>query len=228
MATKAERTWNRNSTHTSITTDELLDQSSPTGSLWRDRSARIGRRSARSRRRSGSPACSACSFVFTAAMVASALVPERSTITPPTTSPSPSSSATPRRISGPSCTVRHVAEPDRRAVVADRHADRAKVVERTQVPRARTMYSASAQFQYRPAGLVVRRAHRLDHLVQRDGEGAHATRIDHDLILPVEAPDGGNLRDVRHALQLNFKNQSCSARSSRMSYFPLRSMSAYS
>jgi hypothetical protein len=41
------------------------------------------------------------SFSFTAAMVSSAFFPERITMMPPATSPSPSSSEMPRRISGP-------------------------------------------------------------------------------------------------------------------------------
>ena len=44
------------------------------------------------------------SFAFTASIVSSAFLPERITMMPPATSPSPSSSEMPRRISGPTCT----------------------------------------------------------------------------------------------------------------------------
>ncbi len=49
----------------------------------------------------GNPAFSSVSFRFTASMVSSAFLPERMTMMPPVTSPSPSSSAIPRRSSGP-------------------------------------------------------------------------------------------------------------------------------
>ncbi len=45
------------------------------------------------------------SLALTAWMVSSAFFPERMTTTPPATSPSPFSSAIPRRISGPSRTL---------------------------------------------------------------------------------------------------------------------------
>ena len=48
---------------------------------------------------------SCANFSLTASMVARAFFPERITTTPPATSPSPSNSAMPRRISGPTCTM---------------------------------------------------------------------------------------------------------------------------
>ncbi len=53
---------------------------------------------------SGSPPSISASFSFTRSMVASAFSPKRITTMPPTTSPRPSRSATPRRTSGASWT----------------------------------------------------------------------------------------------------------------------------
>ena len=81
----------------------------PSGGRPRARSAPSGRRRERSRRRPASPGFSCSSFALTASIVSSAFLPERSTTMPPTTSPSPSSSAMPRRISGPSWTRADIA-----------------------------------------------------------------------------------------------------------------------
>ncbi len=54
---------------------------------------------------SGSDGFSSSSLAFTRSMTPSAFSPWRITTMPPTTSPSPLKSATPRRISGPSATV---------------------------------------------------------------------------------------------------------------------------
>ncbi len=53
----------------------------------------------------GSEGFSSSSFALTRSMTLSAFSPGRITTMPPTTSPSPSRSAMPRRISGPSATV---------------------------------------------------------------------------------------------------------------------------
>ena len=54
---------------------------------------------------SGNPAFSDSNLAFTPSMVVLAFSPKRITTTPPTTSPSPFSSATPRRICGPRLTT---------------------------------------------------------------------------------------------------------------------------
>ena len=90
------------------------------------------------------------------------------------------------------------------------------------------MYSASASSSTEPPVSPIRRAHRLDHLLQRHAEGAQPARVDDDLILAVEAADGGDLGHVGTVFNSNLRNQSCSARSSLMSCVPLRSTSAYS
>ena len=87
----------------------------------------------------------------------------------------------------------------------DRHADVAKVVERTQVTSRAHHVFGLRHFQDRTAGLGVRRTHRLDHLLQRNGKGAQATRIDDDLILSVEPADGGDLGHVRHRLKFELE-----------------------
>ena len=74
-------------------------------------------------------ASSVSSLALTASMVVRAFLPERMTTTPPATSPWPSSSAMPRRSSGPSLHRRDVAQQDRRRA-GDRERDAAEVVER--------------------------------------------------------------------------------------------------
>ena len=79
------------------------------------------------------PGLSDASFALTASIVSSAFLPERMTMMPPATSPSPSSSAMPRRISGPTCTraTSPSATGTPPASTAQRNAS--EVVERLQV-----------------------------------------------------------------------------------------------
>ena len=132
-ATKAERRWNRNTAQTSADDDELLDElvaqvvDGAVDELASGRrSARLRRPPAGSgferRRASPSPPRWWCG----------AFLPERITTTPPATSPSPSSSAMPRRISGPICTIATSREQHRRRA-GHRQRNGAEVVERLQV-----------------------------------------------------------------------------------------------
>ena len=101
MATSDERRWNRNARHTSATTINSstsvplrLETARPM-SAERSYVVTISTPSGRLRLRFSS-------FARTALMVESAFSPWRMTTMPPATSPSPLSSAMPRRISGPS------------------------------------------------------------------------------------------------------------------------------
>ena len=104
IATSAERRCQRNSAQTSATTTNSSISLRP-GCRSPARSARCDRRSCTISTPAGRLACSCASRALTAATVACAFLPERNTITPPATSPSPSRSAMPRRISGPICTI---------------------------------------------------------------------------------------------------------------------------
>ncbi len=101
MATSALRRWNRNAKQISATTanssSSLVERFCTARSIRPERSY-TGTISTPA----GSPRCNSANRALTAAMVCSAFLPERITITPPTDSPSPSSSPMPRRISGPS------------------------------------------------------------------------------------------------------------------------------
>ena len=101
MATIDERIWNKNTTHTKATTiNSSINFELKLSSAWVIRFERsyTGMISTPS----GRPFLSDSSFSFTSLMVASAFSPKRITTTPPVTSPSPFSSAIPRRICGPS------------------------------------------------------------------------------------------------------------------------------
>ena len=100
MATSALRRWNRNTRQTSATTANSSSSLPPrlrTARSIRPERSYTGTISTPA----GRPRCSSVSLALTAAMVCSAFLPERMTITPPTASPWPSSSPMPRRISGP-------------------------------------------------------------------------------------------------------------------------------
>ena len=230
IATSAERRWNRNTTQTSATTmnssislslqivDRALDE------------AASGRRSARSRRPAAGSASASASFALTASMVSSAFLPERMTMTPPATSPSPSSSAMPRRISGPDLHARDVAQRTGTPASLTVERNAAEVVERLAGSRdARTMYSASPSSSTEPPVSWLALLHRLDHLAVRDAVGAQPVRIEHDLVLPHHAADARHLGHVRHRLQLVLQEPVLQrAQLRRGPCWPVRSTSAYS
>ena len=83
-------------------------------------------------------------------------------ITPPATSPSPLSSAMPRRISGPDLHARDVAQRHRDSRARGQQGNLAKVVKRLQVSRHANHVLRLAQFEDRAAGLLIRLLHRLD------------------------------------------------------------------
>ncbi len=99
-ATSDERRCSRNATHTSATT---ANSSSSLPRRWSTARSISAERSYTGTISTpgGSPGFSCSSFALTAWIVSHAFLPERSTTMPPVTSPSPSSSAMPRRISGP-------------------------------------------------------------------------------------------------------------------------------
>ena len=103
-ATSAERACSKKTRHTSATT--IISSSS----FWLKLLTVFSISSARSytvtsSTPSGRPFCNSASLRFTAAMVLNAFSPCRMTIIPPTTSPSPFSSAIPRRAPGTVCTL---------------------------------------------------------------------------------------------------------------------------
>ena len=141
-ATRAERRWNKKITHTSATTmnssTSLSRRLSTARSMSKERSYVVTTSTP-----GGRLALSAASLALTASMVVRAFLPERITTTPPATSPSPSSSAIPWRISGPICTkatslsITGVA-PDTDTAIARKSSSDFKK------PRERTMYCVSA------------------------------------------------------------------------------------
>ncbi len=100
IATNPERRWNRKARQTTATT---TNSSTSLSRRWAiERSIRPERSYVSTISTPfGRLALSEASLALTAWMVSSAFLPDRITITPPTTSPSPSRSAIPRRISGP-------------------------------------------------------------------------------------------------------------------------------
>ncbi len=143
-----------------------------------------------------------CSIFFlTASMVARAFLPQRMTMMPPVTSPSPSSSAIPRRSSGPIC--RCATSPRRTGtpVALARSGMTRKSSRVLRYPVARTMYSASPSsrpihlFPGSPRGW-------LQYGAQRDAIGSQPIRIEHDLVLTHGAAHGGDLGHVGDGLEL--------------------------
>jgi hypothetical protein len=100
--------------------------------------------------------CSSASLALTAAIVSCAFLPERRITTPPATSPSPSSSAMPRRISGP---IWMVATSPSRTGTPPRAVQRnhPEVVERLQIAAGADHVLGLGQFQHRAAGFLVGR-----------------------------------------------------------------------
>jgi hypothetical protein len=160
-------------------------------------------------------------------MVVRAFLPERITTTPPVTSPSPSSSAMPRRISGPICSVATsrnstgVAPDTANGIVRKSSSDFRK-------PRERTMYSASASSITDPpeAWLAFCKACTTMAWVtasarMRSGSSTTWNCLTMPPMLATSATSGT-------VFSSNFRNQSLSARSWPRSLWPLRSTSAYS
>ena len=160
-------------------------------------------------------------------MVVRAFLPERITMMPPATSPWPSSSAMPRRISGPSCTVATsrsstgVAPDTASGTVRKSASDR-------RYPRDRTMYSASAISTTEPpaawfafcsasttAACVMPRAR------MRSGSSITWYWRTMPPMLATSATSGTVLSSY-------LRNQSFNARNWPMSSLPLRSTRAYS
>jgi hypothetical protein len=101
-------------------------------------------------------------LAFTAAIVSSAFFPERMTMMPPATSPSPFSSAIPRRIPGPTWTAPR--RPAHRHAAGAVLSGTAEVVERLPGSRSADHVFGLAQFEHRAAGFLVRLLHGLDDL----------------------------------------------------------------
>jgi hypothetical protein len=127
-------------------------------------------------------------------MVVRAFLPERMTTTPPATSPWPSSSAMPRRSSGPIWTV-----------ATSRERDAAKVVQGPQVAARAHHVLGFGQLDDRAAGGLVGLLQCLHHGRLRDAEGAHAVGIEHHLVLAHHAADARYLGNVRYRFQLELQ-----------------------
>ena len=120
------------------------------------------------------------------------------TTMPPTTSPSPSSSAMPRRSSGPKWTVAELPHRHRRAARADLGRRRARgprwsARSRGRARRARARRSR-ARRRPRPRSSAASRRRRRR---MRDAEGSQPARIEVDLVLLHEAADRRDLGDAR-------------------------------
>ena len=102
------------------------------------------------------------SLALTASMVVRAFLPERMTTTPPATSPWPSSSAMPRRISGPIWTVA-TSRSSTGVAPADRQRDAAEVVERLQEAARADHVLGLGQLDDRAARGLVGLLQRLHH-----------------------------------------------------------------
>ena len=150
---------------------------------------------------SGSDGLTSSSRCLTRSMTARAFSPWRITTTPPATSPLPSRSLTPRRISGPSATwptSRTRTGVPRASVFED---DRLQVFLALHVPAPAHHELSPAQLEQAPADLLVAAPHGVGHVRDRQAIGAQPVRLDRDLVLLDEPAEGRDLRHAGHRLQ---------------------------
>ena len=163
---------------------------------------------------------------------------------PPTTSPTPSSSAMPSRIWGPRRTSamspRRYAlaaatgtvfppdpNPSLRPHFSSWHTSGvAQIFDPSQVPAQRTKYCASA---ISSAHRLIRRWNAAPPHRRRHGRdvAAQRLRVDHHLVFLDHTADGGDLRNTRRDCNSYFRNQSRRLRTCARSCPPVRSTSAY-
>ena len=149
----------------------------------------------------GSPCCKLAIFVLIASIVSSAFLPARMTMTPPTTSPLPSNSEIPRRISGP-IWIR-ATSPKRMGVPpAPKPTGTLRKSSRfLRYPVARTAYSASPSSSTEPPVSLFESRSADFTLSMVMPKRPHTVRVEHDLVLLDQAADAGDFGDIRHALQ---------------------------
>ncbi len=218
-ATSAERRCSRNARHTSATT---ANSSISLSRRWSTRAldqlgAVVGRHDLDTRRQA---LLELVELRLHRADRLQAFLPERSTMIPPTTSPSPSSSAMPRRISGPTARARR--PPAAPACRPRHHApDRAEILQRLAGSRgARTMYSASASSSTEPPVSRLASLDRRDHLRQRQVvrlEPRGSTTTWYWRTMPPTVATSATLGTVFSSY---LRNQSCSARNCARSCLP--------
>ena len=98
--------------------------------------------------------------------------------------------------------MRDITQPHRNARIGGREGNFAKVLHSLKVARGAHHVFGLGELEHRSAGLLVGLAYGIDDLLLRDVECAQPIRIEHDLVLPHHAAEGGHLRDVRDRLQL--------------------------
>ena len=177
---------------------------------------------------SGRLRCSSASRAFTAAMVFEAFSPQRMTTTAPTTSPSPLSSAMPRRICGP---MRNSAMSDSTTGVplaSTPSGTSARSSRPSRYPVARTMYSASPISMTEPPASwlpdwIARFTMASVMPKARSLSGSTTTWYCRTMppIVATSATPGTVCSSY-------FRNQSCRLRNCDRSCCPVRSTSAYS
>ena len=134
-------------------------------------------------------------------MTLSAFSPWRITTMPPTTSPSPSRSATPRRISGPSATVATSFTEHRRAALgAQRRGSRGPAIALHVAAAADHVLACRENSTSRPPTSLFPVRTALDDRVERQLVGGERVRVHGDLVLAHLAADGRDLRHAGHAL----------------------------
>ena len=121
---------------------------------------------------------------------------------PETTSPLPSRSATPLRISGPSTTspmsLMRIGVPESLAETDDV----LEVLNGREIAAAPDHVLGPAELDQPARRLVVAAAHRLDHPVDGDAVGLQPVRVHVHLVLLPEPADGRHLGHTGHGLQV--------------------------
>ena len=138
-------------------------------------------------------------FSFTRSMTSRAFSPKRITTIPPTTSPLPSSSTIPLRISDPGPPPQHPHEDGGPGLASDH--DRLDVGDALDVAPSSHHVLPAAEFEQPPLHVIVGPLDLVHHLPDGDAVRGQALGVDVDLVLLHKPADAGHLRDPLHAGQ---------------------------